>query len=248
MRDRRGVKVPPDRLNQINLSLFGLADGARILDLGCARGEQSILLAERGFEVVGADTDPALLDVFTKEATARGVTVTAWHLDIQRGLPEYGAFDGVVCTEVLEHVPDYRRGMSEIARALRPGGRACIAVPTPETELVFRRLHPRYAEYSTHVNVFRRRRLIAELQRVGLVVEHTESRNFEWSLFWLLHSAARSRFDYTGRPLEHERLTELYMRMRRGLQKAHVDRQLMALGNRIFPKSLYVYAQREVGV
>jgi cyclopropane fatty-acyl-phospholipid synthase-like methyltransferase len=77
MRDHREAKVPPDRVNQVNLSLFGLADGARILDLGCARGEQSILLAERGLEVVGADTDPALLDVSTKEATARGVTVTA---------------------------------------------------------------------------------------------------------------------------------------------------------------------------
>src|SRR5690242_6194778 len=65
-------RLRPDRLNQINLSLFGLAGGARILDLGCARGEQSILLAERGFNVVGADSDPALLDMFTKEAAARG--------------------------------------------------------------------------------------------------------------------------------------------------------------------------------
>src|SRR5207302_451587 len=31
-------------------------------------------------------------------------------------------FDGVVCTEVLEHVPDYRRAMSEVVRALKPGG------------------------------------------------------------------------------------------------------------------------------
>ena len=237
-----------DRLNQINLRLLGLPKGARVLDLGCARGEQSILLAEHGFEVVGADSDPALLDALADGAAARGVTVTAWHLDIQRGLPEHGTFDGVVCTEVLEHVPDYRRAMNEIARALKPGGRACISVPTARTELLFRRLHPNYVEYSTHVNVFRRRRLLAELRRAGLLVEHTEPRNFEWSVFWLLHCAAHSRFDYTGRPLDHENLTARYMRTRLALRKVHVDRQLMEWGNYVFPKSRYVYARRSGAV
>jgi SAM-dependent methyltransferase len=236
--------LPPVRINQINLRLLGLADGARVLDLGCARGEQSILLAEHGFEVVGADNDPALLETFLETAAARGVRVTAWHLDIQRGLPERETFDGVVCTEVLEHVPDYRRAMNEIAQALKPGGRACISVPTAGPELLYRRLHPRYAEYSTHVNVFRRRRLLAELRRAGLLVERTEARNFEWSVFWLLHCAAHSRFDYTGQALDHENLTALYMRARLALRKVHLDRQLMEWGNYVFPKSLYVYARR----
>ena len=243
-RDRRAPRADAVRINQINLDYLDVPEGARVLDLGCARGEQAILLAEHGFEVVGADTDPALLDILRKEAAARGARVDAWHLDVQHGLPEPATFDAVVCTEVLEHVPDYRRAMGEIARALKPGGRACVAVPTARTELIFQRLHPHYVENSTHVNVLPRPLLLAELQRAGLVIERTESRNFEWSLFWLLHCAARTRFDNIGRPLEHEALTTLYLGLRRALQKLHLDRSLMAWGNHVFPKSLYVYARR----
>lgn len=39
------------------------------------------------------------------------------------------SFDIVVCNHVLEHVPDDRRAMSEIARVLRPDGWALLLVP-----------------------------------------------------------------------------------------------------------------------
>lgn len=38
-------------------------------------------------------------------------------------------FDGVVCLEVLEHVPDPAQVVCEIARVLKPGGRAWISMP-----------------------------------------------------------------------------------------------------------------------
>ncbi len=38
-------------------------------------------------------------------------------------------FDGVICTEVLEHVPEPEQALREIARVLRPGGRLYVTVP-----------------------------------------------------------------------------------------------------------------------
>lgn len=40
-----------------------------------------------------------------------------------------GCFDGVVCLEVLEHVPDPALVVAEIGRVLRPDGRAWISMP-----------------------------------------------------------------------------------------------------------------------
>jgi SAM-dependent methyltransferase len=40
-----------------------------------------------------------------------------------------GSFDTVLCTQVLEHVPDAELAMAEIARVLRPGGHALVTVP-----------------------------------------------------------------------------------------------------------------------
>ena len=39
------------------------------------------------------------------------------------------SFDAVVCLEVLEHLPDYRKALDEIARVLRPDGRLIASIP-----------------------------------------------------------------------------------------------------------------------
>jgi SAM-dependent methyltransferase len=39
------------------------------------------------------------------------------------------SFDAVLCSHVLEHVPDDRKALAELHRILRPGGWACLLVP-----------------------------------------------------------------------------------------------------------------------
>lgn len=61
------------------------------------------------------------------DAHAPSVSVRA---DFATGLP-FGdrTFDAAICSEVLEHVPDDRRVIREMARVLKPGGRAVVTVP-----------------------------------------------------------------------------------------------------------------------
>jgi SAM-dependent methyltransferase len=42
-----------------------------------------------------------------------------------------GAFDLILCTEVLEHIEDDRTALDELCRVLAPGGAMLISVPTP---------------------------------------------------------------------------------------------------------------------
>ena len=50
--------------------------------------------------------------------------------DLGTGLPFADrAFDGGVCTEVLEHVSDARLLLAELARVLKPGARLLVSVP-----------------------------------------------------------------------------------------------------------------------
>ena len=232
------------RVNNIDLDRLHVIAGDRVLDLGCARGEQTIQLAQAGLRVVGADIRSEMVEALRTQAASSGLPVEAWTLDVQQGLPQPGTFDAVVCTEVLEHVPDYRTAMVEIVRALRPGGRACIAVPTARSEIVFHRLSTTYVEDSTHVNVFTRSLLLTELARAGLQVESTEGHNFEWAALWLMHAPAGTRFDHTGRTTDNQHLNRRYWRVRNAIARLGLGAPVLRLGNRLFPKSLYVYAMK----
>ncbi len=67
-----------------------------------------------GLRYVTADLDPEGVDV---------------QLDITAMPFDDGAFDAILCSHVLEHVPDDRTAMAELHRVLKPGGWAIVLVP-----------------------------------------------------------------------------------------------------------------------
>ncbi len=97
-----------------------------------------------------------------------------------------GAFDAVICTETLEHLPDDAGAIREIARLLRPGGALLGAVPSHFTEIVYWRLSRGY--YDTpggHVRIYHPRMLTARLREAGLSVTRFRYVHFIDSLVWL---------------------------------------------------------------
>lgn len=63
-----------------------------------------------------------------------------------------GAFDAVVCTDVLEHVIDLNAAVREIRRVLKPGGLAVVRVPYREDLAPYN--DPRYPYSLAHVRNF----------------------------------------------------------------------------------------------
>jgi len=107
---------------------LGAAPGERVLDIGCGPGFYvEELLEEVGpaGSVVGVDDSPQMLAAAARRcerfpnAEFREGDATA--------LPvEDGSFDAAVCVQVLEYVPDTAAALAEMARVVRPGGRAVV--------------------------------------------------------------------------------------------------------------------------
>ena len=55
-------------------------------------------------------------------------------------------FDKVICSEVMEHVHDYRRRARELARVTRPGGMLAVTIPTATSENLYLRVGDDYFE------------------------------------------------------------------------------------------------------
>jgi SAM-dependent methyltransferase len=87
----------------------------RVLDAGCGDGELASTVAAA--EVVCVDLSPAAVEA----ARQRGLD--AREADIQELPFADGEFDVVMCNWVLYHLPDRERGLAELARILRAGGR-----------------------------------------------------------------------------------------------------------------------------
>lgn len=98
----------------------------RILDLGCGGGMFLKVLASQGFNVIGVDISKKLLRRVRLDGTGPELIVA----DAGVLLPfRNESFDLVICSELIEHIPDNKTTVGEINRILVNGGRALVDVP-----------------------------------------------------------------------------------------------------------------------
>jgi 2-polyprenyl-6-hydroxyphenyl methylase / 3-demethylubiquinone-9 3-methyltransferase len=100
----------------------GRAPRRTVLDVGCGGGILTEEFARAGFQVTGIDPAPESIETARAHARTMGLDIT-YQTASGEHLP-FGAntFDIVTCCDVLEHVDDLERVMSEIARVTRPDG------------------------------------------------------------------------------------------------------------------------------
>lgn len=112
-----------------------LPPSGRVLDLAGGPGRYTLWLAERGYQVVLADLSPELLAIARTQIAAAGVSqqveavVEADACNLGRW-PD-ASFDAVLCLGPFYHLPDptdRARAAQELARVLRPGGIAAVAL------------------------------------------------------------------------------------------------------------------------
>jgi len=175
----------------VDYDRLGLRPGELLLDLGAGGGRHAYGALARGARVVALDRSEAdakdcaaFLAALIEEARtgdAGSMVGDALRLPFADG-----TFDRVICAEVLEHVPDDRGAMAEIARVLRPGGTAAVTVPRFWPELGCWALSDEYHLVpGGHVRIYRlaelRRRLrAAGLRPTGLGLAHGLHTPYWW--------------------------------------------------------------------
>ncbi len=110
--------------------LIELPDNARVLELGCGRGglwKENLHRIPSSWHVSLSDLSPGMLADAKSRLEETGRAFSYETIDAQSIPYSDGTFDGVVANHMLYHVPDRAKGISEIHRVLRPGGRLIAA-------------------------------------------------------------------------------------------------------------------------
>lgn len=125
---RRDTRFIFARLARAVVNEVAAGGPGRVLDVGCGYGIQLRRLHARGCEPWGLDASAALLGYCRRQAAEHGAALVLV-LGVAERLPFRAAsFDQVICQGSLDHFAQPRAFMSEVARILKPEGRAIIAL------------------------------------------------------------------------------------------------------------------------
>lgn len=107
-------------------ALMKLPGNARILELGCGNGlvwKENASRVPAGWNITLSDFSPGMLDAAWRNLVVTGRAFQFKEIDAQSIPYEDETFDAVIANHMLYHVPDRPKGIAEIRRVLKPGGR-----------------------------------------------------------------------------------------------------------------------------
>ena len=181
-----------------------LDPGDWLLDLGSGNGRHTIEACRWPCRVISVDVDgeelrraryylraPEGASPYERYATQVKEGIAGWADFIQadaQHLPfSDDAFDKVLCTEVLEHIPDDKEGISELYRVAKPSSHVAVSVPRHGPERVFWTLSWEYWHTpGGHVRVYRPGEMAGYLREQGFQVVATRYRHAFQAIYWFL--------------------------------------------------------------
>lgn len=128
------LRAPTDAM----LEMAEVRPGARVLDVAAGAGDQTLEIAKRvgaGGKVLATDLSPAIL-AFAKERVRNAgfANVDTQVADGEALNAPEASFDAAICRLGLMFFPNPGKGLVEMFRALKAGGRACTLVfSTPQS-------------------------------------------------------------------------------------------------------------------
>lgn len=158
----------------IDFNRLNIQSKDRILDIGCGEGRHIIEACRFNHTVcVGADFGfDTLVETQKKIAYHNALDdlccqrVDLSCMDITHLAFCDESFDAVICSEVLEHIPDDAKAISELARILRTGKTLAVSIPRYLPEKICWLLSDEYSSMG-HVRIYRKKALIQQIESFG---------------------------------------------------------------------------------
>jgi ubiquinone/menaquinone biosynthesis C-methylase UbiE len=164
-----------------------------VLDVGCGNGRHTAEVCRWDCRAVGVDVSVQELKVAKyfldhmrsrREVVGHGdfIAADAEHLPFKDGV-----FDRIVCTEVLEHIPDDRAGIRELVRVLKPGGLMAVSVPNYLPEVLFWTISWGYWHSpGGHIRIYKPGEMAQMLSEGGLELYTQRLRHAIQTVYWFL--------------------------------------------------------------
>ena len=113
------------RFRKMRKMLWSRVEGTRILEVGVGTGKNFPYYPGE-VEITAIDFSDRMLARAREKATKQGARVHLLQMDVQHLTFEDNTFDTVVATFVFCSVPNPVRGLMEVARVCRPGGKVVL--------------------------------------------------------------------------------------------------------------------------
>jgi SAM-dependent methyltransferase len=227
----------------VDLERLDVRPGHRLLDAGCGEGRHCFGAMSRGATVVGLDLDLDSIRVPSKILRKRGeeqdrmgamLQGDAFHLPFADG-----SFDRIICSEVMEHVHDYRGAVRELFRVAAPGARIAVTIPTATSEHLYLRLGDEYFESpGGHIRIFRPRDLAEGLAAAGFNTIGCGFAHGFHTPYWVLRSAMHLP------NADDSRLVRGYREFLIRATASKLMDRLEGVLNFVCPKSIILYGEK----
>jgi ubiquinone/menaquinone biosynthesis C-methylase UbiE len=114
------------------IASLGLPPGARCLDVGCGSGGAALMLAAAGARVDAVDASAAMIARVRERAQTKHMseTVRASEMDGQALSFPDNSFDAALSVFGVILFPDAARGLGEMRRVVKPGGKIAVVTWT----------------------------------------------------------------------------------------------------------------------
>ncbi|MEC7829149.1 MAG: class I SAM-dependent methyltransferase [Actinomycetota bacterium] len=236
----------------VDYDRLGAEPGDLVLDMGCGAGRHAFETVRRGCRIVALDQDleelvdvrntfAAMINAGELAADVEGQPVSADALKLPFSNE---TFDRIICSEVLEHIPNDKGAIDELVRVLRPGGSIAVTVPAWMAEKICWRLNDEYhapKAVGGHVRIYRKSELRLKISSAGLEPKGWGKAHSLHSPYWWLKCAV-------GPTNNHNRLVRAYHRFLVWdiVKRPLVTRLLDRLLNPLIGKSVVLYATKPI--